>query len=160
MEAHSYGCEAGESGAQGMKHAVFLLHRCAAFCSAPTPVQSITAILHATPHPVQNNPELDAVWRLLQFSWNRHYQGMWQAMQSYQWGPQLAPLIEALAIKTRQELMELVSLAYATVSPAKVASLCGMTEAEVLNGEAVWGRLGMGMSRPCRGWQPVLEASW
>lgn len=91
------------------------------------------------------------MWRLLQFSWNRHYQGMWQAMQSYQWGPQLAPLIEALAIKTRQELMELVSLAYATVSPAKVASLCGMTEAEVLNGEAVWGRRGVIMSRPCRG---------
>jgi hypothetical protein len=81
----------------------------------------------------QNNPELEAVWRLLQYSWNRHYQGVWQALQGYQWSAALQPLVEALVIKTREELMDLISTAYATVTPAKVASLCGMTEAEALS---------------------------
>mmetsp|Transcript_4479 Transcript_4479/g.9636 ORF Transcript_4479/g.9636 Transcript_4479/m.9636 type:complete len:199 (+) Transcript_4479:138-734(+) len=81
----------------------------------------------------QNNPELEAVWRLLQYYWSRQYQGIWQALQAYQWSPQLQPVVEALAIKTREELMELIGFAYSTVAPSKVASICGMTEAEALN---------------------------
>ncbi|KAG1660660.1 hypothetical protein FOA52_008020 [Chlamydomonas sp. UWO 241] len=80
----------------------------------------------------QNNPELEAVWKLLQFSWNRHYQGMWSALQGFQWGVQLKPLVDALVVKTRGELMDLISTAYATVSAAKVATFCGMTEADAL----------------------------
>jgi hypothetical protein len=38
---------------------------------------------------LQDNPELDAVWRLLQYYWNQHYQGIWQALQGYQWSPQV-----------------------------------------------------------------------
>jgi hypothetical protein len=37
----------------------------------------------------QDNPELEAVWRLLQYSWNKHYQGIWQALQGYPWSPQV-----------------------------------------------------------------------
>jgi hypothetical protein len=40
---------------------------------------------------LQDNPELDAVWRLLQYCWNQHYQGIWQALQGYQWSPQVRP---------------------------------------------------------------------
>jgi hypothetical protein len=38
---------------------------------------------------VQENPELDAIWRLLQYFWNKHYQGIWQALQGYQWSQQV-----------------------------------------------------------------------
>jgi hypothetical protein len=38
---------------------------------------------------LQDNPELDAIWRLLQYFWNKHYQGIWQALQGYQWSPQV-----------------------------------------------------------------------
>jgi hypothetical protein len=38
---------------------------------------------------LQDNPQLDAVWRLLQYYWNQHYQGIWQALQGYQWSPQV-----------------------------------------------------------------------
>eukprot|EP00199_Chlamydomonas_sp_CCMP681_P006204 CAMPEP_0119103468 /NCGR_PEP_ID=MMETSP1180-20130426/1900_1 /TAXON_ID=3052 ORGANISM="Chlamydomonas cf sp, Strain CCMP681" /NCGR_SAMPLE_ID=MMETSP1180 /ASSEMBLY_ACC=CAM_ASM_000741 /LENGTH=194 /DNA_ID=CAMNT_0007087979 /DNA_START=97 /DNA_END=681 /DNA_ORIENTATION=- len=78
----------------------------------------------------QDNPELEAVWRLLQYMWQRQYQGMWQAMQAYTWSPQLQPLMHALADKVRAELLDLLSTAYSTVRPAKVASICGLTEQE------------------------------
>ncbi|GAX73852.1 hypothetical protein CEUSTIGMA_g1302.t1 [Chlamydomonas eustigma] len=81
----------------------------------------------------QNNPELEAVWRLLQFAWSRQYQGLWQALQGYQWSTQLQPLIESLVIKMREHLLDLISTAYATVTPAKIALLCGMTQAETLS---------------------------
>lgn len=40
----------------------------------------------------QENPELDAIWRLLQYFWNKHYQGIWQALQGYQWSQQVCQL--------------------------------------------------------------------
>lgn len=41
------------------------------------------------PSCAQENPELDAIWRLLQYFWNKHYQGIWQALQGYQWSQQV-----------------------------------------------------------------------
>ena len=86
---------------------------------------------------MQGNPDLQAVWMILKYSWHRHYQGIWQALQGYAWSPQLQPVIEALSIKQREHLMDLISSAYATVSPSKVAMLCGMTESEALSGK-IW----------------------
>ena len=100
----------------------------------------------------QGNPELEAVWKLLQFSWHRHYQGLWQALQGYPWSPQLQPLVESLTIKTREHLMDLISTAYATVTPSKVAMLCGLTEAEALSGGWV---PALGIEHPCSVGQPV-----
>lgn len=80
----------------------------------------------------QNNQELQAVWRVLQYLWQRQYQGMWQALQAYSWSPQLQPFMAALAEKTRAELLELISTAYSTVKPSKVAYICGLTEQEAL----------------------------
>lgn len=88
----------------------------------------------AASHFLQNNPELEAVWKLLQYFWQRHYQGVWQALTAFQWSPQLQPLIEAIAVKTREELIELIGTAYSTVRPSKVASICGVTEHEALAG--------------------------
>ena len=82
----------------------------------------------------QNNSELEATWKLLQFSWHRHYQGIWQALQGYPWSAQLQPLVEALTIKQRDHMLDLIGTAYATVTPSKVALLCGMTEADALSG--------------------------
>eukprot|EP00967_Tisochrysis_lutea_P088018 scaffold124654_cov17-Tisochrysis_lutea.AAC.1 len=81
-----------------------------------------------------NNAELSAVWRLLQFFWQRQYVGVWQALQSYQWSPQSRPLVDALSLKTREELIDLIGTAYSTVKPSKVASLCGMPQQEALAG--------------------------
>ncbi|KAF5835714.1 COP9 signalosome [Dunaliella salina] len=80
----------------------------------------------------ENNAELSAVWRLLQFFWQRQYVGVWQALQSYQWSPQSRPLVDALSLKTREELIDLIGTAYSTVKPSKVASLCGMPQQEAL----------------------------
>ena len=71
----------------------------------------------------------------MKYSWHRHYQGIWQALQGYPWSTQLQPVIEALSMKQREHLMSLISTAYATVTPSKVAMLCGLTEREALSGE-------------------------
>jgi hypothetical protein len=79
--------------------------------------------------------ELDAVWRLLQFFWQRHYVGVWQALQEFQWSPQSRLIVYALSLKTRVELIDLIGTAYSTVKPSKVASLCGMPAQEALAGK-------------------------
>lgn len=43
---------------------------------------------------VQENQELDAIWRLLQYYWNKHYQGIWQALQGYQWSQQVGAWLD------------------------------------------------------------------
>ena len=80
----------------------------------------------------QNNPELDAAWKLLQFFWCRQYQGMWQALQGYQWSAAVQPIIDALTLKTRDEMLDLIGTAYHTVKPEKVAKLVGLTQQEAL----------------------------
>jgi len=79
---------------------------------------------------LKDNPELEAVWKLLQYSWNKHYQGIWQALQGYPWSPQLRPLVDALVVSTRDRMMQLLSQAYSLLSPAKAASLLGVSEQE------------------------------
>eukprot|EP00878_Enallax_costatus_P017517 GHUV01018401.1.p2 GENE.GHUV01018401.1~~GHUV01018401.1.p2 ORF type:complete len:134 (+),score=49.50 GHUV01018401.1:1498-1899(+) len=79
----------------------------------------------------RENPELDAVWRLLQYFWNKHYQGIWQALQGYQWSQQVRPFIDALVVKTRSEMLQLLSEGYSLLAPAKAASMLGVSEAEV-----------------------------
>jgi len=44
-------------------------------------------------------------------------------------------MVDALSMKTREELLELIGTAYSTVTPRKVASLCGMPPQEALAGE-------------------------
>ncbi len=44
---------------------------------------------------------------------------------------QVLPFIDALVAKTRREMLQLLSKAYSLVSPQKVASMLGVSEAEV-----------------------------
>lgn len=78
----------------------------------------------------QQEPEADAVWRLLQFCWNRHYVGTWQALQAHQWSAQVQPLIDALVERTRHRMVKLLASAYSQVSPARAAQLLGVSEAD------------------------------
>lgn len=83
----------------------------------------------------QGNPELNAVWRLLQLLWQRQYIAVWQALQEFSWSPQTRLMVDALSLKTREELIDLIGTAYSTVKPSKVASLCGLPQQEALAGE-------------------------
>ncbi|KAF8071113.1 rppH [Scenedesmus sp. PABB004] len=79
----------------------------------------------------RDNAELNAVWRLLQYYWNKQYAGIWQALQGYQWSGQVRPFVDALVAKTRAEMLALLSESYSLVSPAKAAQLLGVSEGEV-----------------------------
>ncbi len=81
----------------------------------------------------QNSQELQAIFRVLQHLWQRHYQGLWQAL-AYSWSPPIQLFMSALAEKTRHELMDLISTAYSSVKPAKIASICGLTEQDAASG--------------------------
>lgn len=77
-----------------------------------------------------SQPELQAVFKLLQLLWNKQYIAVWQALHGYQWSQPVLPVIDALALKLRQQMLDLVEMSYSTVAVAKFASLCGMSEQE------------------------------
>jgi len=106
---------------------------CCWTCRWPTPTHARTHGQHTCTN-LQGNPELSAVWRLLQHLWQRQYIGVWQELQAHPWSPQAQPLVDALSAKTRQELIELIGMSYVNVKPSKVASLCGMPLPDALAG--------------------------
>eukprot|EP00882_Tetradesmus_deserticola_P008409 GHRQ01008867.1.p3 GENE.GHRQ01008867.1~~GHRQ01008867.1.p3 ORF type:complete len:105 (+),score=63.65 GHRQ01008867.1:1042-1356(+) len=56
---------------------------------------------------------------------------MWQALQGYQWSPQVRPFVDALVAKKRSDMLQLLSEGYSMLSAAKAASLLGLAEGEV-----------------------------
>ncbi|MEW5316589.1 MAG: hypothetical protein WDW38_007955 [Sanguina aurantia] len=83
----------------------------------------------------QDNPELQAVWALLQLLWNRKHKEIWPILQGHPWRAELQPLIEALSSRCRLDTQELVSAAYSSISPAAVGEMLGMAEQEALECE-------------------------
>jgi hypothetical protein len=81
----------------------------------------------------QANPELQAGFSVLQRLWVRDYEGVWPQLR-FGWTAQLQPLAEALAGRVRQRTMRLVSAAYSTLSPEKLAALLGTSQQEAIAG--------------------------
>ncbi|MEW5316590.1 MAG: hypothetical protein WDW38_007955 [Sanguina aurantia] len=84
---------------------------------------------------LEDNPELQAVWALLQLLWNRKHKEIWPILQGHPWRAELQPLIEALSSRCRLDTQELVSAAYSSISPAAVGEMLGMAEQEALECE-------------------------
>lgn len=100
------------------------------------------------------NDELKAAFALLQQLWNKNYQvicqtqqcvaqsqkascslalqGVWPALTSCQWSKSAEPLVHAIARKQQQNAIQLVSCAYSSIQPARLAALTGSTSQEVL----------------------------
>lgn len=79
------------------------------------------------PEECKTEPEVEAVWRLIQAFWCHHYQTIWQMLQGYQWSEQVRPIIDALAIKTREDTLGLLGRAYSIVASEQAAMLLGMS---------------------------------
>jgi hypothetical protein len=54
----------------------------------PSSLPCPTPLLQPPGLMLQGNPELEAVWRLLQYCWAQQYEGIWSALQGYAWTPQ------------------------------------------------------------------------
>lgn len=61
---------------------------------------------------------------------------MWGTL-GYAWPQQLQPLATALGAKLRADMLRLVRQAYANLSPAKLAALLGVPEAEATRSESL-----------------------
>lgn len=60
-------------------------------------------------------------------------QGLWPVLSSAQWSEALLPLIHAIAAKQRQDAVRLVSCAYSSIQPDRLASLTGTSSQEALS---------------------------
>jgi hypothetical protein len=76
----------------------------------------------------QAAPELQAAFRLLQCLWNKHYEATWESLRAFEWSPEVAPLVEALAARLQAETLQLLGQAYVCIHPSKAASLLGVAE--------------------------------
>ncbi|KAK9915796.1 hypothetical protein WJX75_004222 [Coccomyxa subellipsoidea] len=79
----------------------------------------------------EQDPELKAAFQLLQITWNKDYQAIWQALAASGWSQHASKLIAALHAKLRAHSLQFLSRSYSTISPAKAASLLGASEAEL-----------------------------
>lgn len=80
----------------------------------------------------KQTPELKASFAILQQLWNKNYQGVWPALTSFQWSESAEPLVLAIAQRQRQHAVQLISCAYSSIQPARLAALTGSSSEEAL----------------------------
>ncbi|KAA6427267.1 MAG: COP9 signalosome complex subunit 8 [Trebouxia sp. A1-2] len=76
--------------------------------------------------------QLKAAFATLQHLWNKNYQGFWPLLTTTQWSEVTLPLVHAIAAKQRQDAVRLVSYAYSSIQPDRLASLTGTNPQEAL----------------------------
>ena len=59
-------------------------------------------------------------------------QGFWPLLTTTQWSEVTLPLVHAIAAKQQQDAVRLVSYAYSTIQPNRLASLTGTSHQEAL----------------------------
>lgn len=82
----------------------------------------------------KGDPEFEKAFLLLQRLWVKDYELLWPAVRQ-EWSPQAQPVVDALAIRLRLRMLDLVGRAYSDLSPAKLAILLGLSEQEAVQGE-------------------------
>lgn len=80
----------------------------------------------------KQDPQLKAAFATLQHLWNKDYQGFWPLLTTTQWSEVTLPLVHAIAAKQQQDAVRLVSYAYSTIQPNRLASLTGTSHQEAL----------------------------
>ena len=67
-----------------------------------------------------------------------HLQTLWSTFASVAWAEPLPQLIQAIANKQRQHILQLVSWAYSSIQPERLAALTGTSSADVLQRMFQW----------------------
>lgn len=65
-------------------------------------------------------------------------QTVWSTFASVAWAEPLPQLIQAIANKQRQHILQLVSWAYSSIQPERLAALTGISSADVLQRMFLW----------------------
>lgn len=75
-----------------------------------------------------SQPELIAAWRIGQKLWTRDYAGVYEAIRSFNWGPQTQPIVAAFSETYTKKMFQLLLDAYSTISAQDTALFLGMSE--------------------------------
>ncbi|KAL1923042.1 uncharacterized protein VTP21DRAFT_9418 [Calcarisporiella thermophila] len=73
------------------------------------------------------SPELTHLWQLGAALWQRDYSAIYQALNGFQWSPEIQPLLLELTERTRQRAFALASNAYSAVNLSDIAAMLGLT---------------------------------
>ncbi|XP_057516701.1 COP9 signalosome complex subunit 8 [Amaranthus tricolor] len=96
----------------------------------------------------ENQPEVVAVWKIGQKLWTREYAAVYEALRSFNWTPQIQPLVAAFSENYTKKMFHLLVAAYSTISVQDTALFLGMSEEDVtkyvlLNGWSLDSAAGM-----------------
>ncbi|GMH42542.1 hypothetical protein BSKO_10461 [Bryopsis sp. KO-2023] len=84
------------------------------------------------PEAAKEKPEVQAAWRICKLFWNRSYESYWEALQGYEWSPEVALIVHSLGCSAQEKIMKLVEKAYSNISAEKLARFTGMSHQEAL----------------------------
>ncbi|KAG2434565.1 hypothetical protein HYH02_012231 [Chlamydomonas schloesseri] len=104
-------------------------------------------LLKRMPEGVRADPQVAAAARLLQCAWQGSGEGVWRALRGHPWSGPAGQLAEALGERLRARQLDLVAAAYSHISAARLAALCGCSEADAL------------ACATGRGWRPAAAAA-
>jgi len=80
----------------------------------------------------KQDSQFQAAFVILQHLWNKEYETVWSTFSSVNWAEPMPQLIKAISDKQRQHMLQLVSWAYSSIQPERLASLTGTSSADVL----------------------------
>ena len=73
-----------------------------------------------------------AAWNVVKTFWNHVFEEYNICLNALQWSPPVQLLINAIACKTRKEMMDLIEHTYTDLSTARLAKLLGISETDVI----------------------------
>ncbi|KAL6179030.1 hypothetical protein ACLB2K_050546 [Fragaria x ananassa] len=81
----------------------------------------------------ENNPEVQAAWRIGQKLWVRDYVGVYEAIRGFNWSQEAQGLVAAFSDHYTKKMFQLLQSAYSTISIQDTSLFLNMNEDDVKN---------------------------
>ena len=73
-----------------------------------------------------------AAWNIVKTFWNHVFEEYSLCLNALQWSPSVQLLINAIASKTRKEMINLIERNYTDLSTSRLAELMGIAEKDII----------------------------
>ncbi|KAL9230908.1 hypothetical protein vseg_006199 [Gypsophila vaccaria] len=77
-----------------------------------------------------NQAEVVAVWGIGQKLWTKDYGGVYDAVRSFDWSPQIQPFVTAFSESYTKKMFQLLLAAYSTISVQDTSVFLGMNDGD------------------------------
>ncbi|KAL6180538.1 hypothetical protein ACLB2K_047200 [Fragaria x ananassa] len=81
----------------------------------------------------ENNPEVQAAWRIGQKLWVRDYVGVYEAIRGFNWSQEAEGLVAAFSDLYTKKMFQLLQSAYSTISIQDTSLFLNMNDDDVKN---------------------------